>query len=303
MITPMTGPLLRDASSPTDKHDPSLRFLQEDPAQEPERKIPNHTVRSLGDPKSQAAYIGQCGNTASRFAHDLVNIFTAIQGNTELAAFHLPTHSPLQKKLQNILSASHRGHELLEHLLTGMPHQKFFQEELDLSMLVDEVLEIFQATLPSTIRMEKIDRLPSSRMMGNTTQLFRMLSNLLSNAVRAMHGQEEGRLSISLAKVTERDTLISFKARKADYLKLMIRDTGSGMSEDLCARIFSPYFTTHHDGKGIGLGLAIVKEVVTDHDGGVKVESALGKGSAFTVYLPLIPESETQRSQPTSIAS
>ncbi len=303
MITPLTSPLLRDASSPTDKHDPPMRLFQEVPGQEQEGMASSYAFHPLGGQTGQAAHGDQCGNMASRFAHDLVNILTAIQGNTELAAFHLPEHSSLQRYLQNILSASSRGHELLEHLLSGMPHQKLFHKELNLHILVDEVLEVFQATLPSTITIEKIDRLQSTSMMGNPTQLFRMLSNLLSNAVRAMHGQEEGTLSIMLDKVLETDPLPFPTRTKAAYIKLMVRDTGSGMSPDLCGRIFHPYFTTHQDGKGLGLGLAIVKEVVTDHEGIVAVESEVGKGSLFTVYFPVSSGSGAQVSQLNSLAS
>ena len=292
MNTTSARPLLRPSSSPKGKHTPDLRFFREIPNRESKDKPPNHSFPSFGGNTGQPAYREQCGNMASQFAHDLVNILTAIQGNAELTAVHLSRDSSLHRYLQNIQLASSRGHELLEHLLSGMPHRQFFHEEMDLRLLVDEVLEVFRTTLSSAITLEKIDRLPNSRMLGNPTQIFRMLSNLLSNATRSMHSQPEGTLSIILDKVEETDPRPFPTRSTIAYLKLQIQDTGSGMSADLCERIFSPYFTTNQDGKGIGLGLAIVKEVVTDHDGVVTVESELGRGSTFTVFFPVYSESE-----------
>lgn len=238
---------------------------------------------------------------ASRLAHDLGNILTAIQAKTELTTLNRPQHSSLQRYMDNMLAASQRWQDFLEQPLNGLPHQKSFHEALDFRILVDEVLEVFLATLPSTITLEKIDRLPTGKMMGHATQLFRMVSNLLSNAVRARSGQGHGTLTIMLDKVLETDRLRFPNRSGTAYVKLMVRDTGSGMSSNLYEKKFKPYFTTYQDGKGIGL--AIVKEVVTDHDGLVTVESEHQRGSTFTVYFPQYSASQSQAAQSNHLAS
>ena len=118
-----------------------------------------------------------------------------------------------------------------------------------------------------------------------------------------MSGQEHGTLTIILDKVLETDRLPAPKQSGASYLKLMIQDTGSGMSADLCRKIFNPYFTTYQNGKGLGLGLAIVKEVVSDHNGVITVESESERGSTFTVYFPQYPDSSSQVSHSQPLAS
>ena len=280
------GTLLRHSSAPTEKRGPLFPPLQEVPKKTQEETAPSPSLYCLGQYPSMPVQEGQIGNIASRMAHDLTNILTAIQSNTELATLNLPEHSPLQKNLHNILAASQRGQECLEQLLNERPHQNASHEPLDFRILLDEALEIFQATLPSNITLEKISRLPTANIMGHATQLFRMVSNLLSNAVRAMSGQKHGTLTIILDKVLETDRLPTPNRSGIAYWKLMIRDTGFGMSAGLCGRIFDPCFTTCQDGKGLGLGLAIVKEVVTDHDGLITVESKPHCGSLFTVYFP-----------------
>ncbi len=227
----------------------------------------------------------QCENSAPRIAHDLLNILPAIQGHAELAALHSAQPDLFQHNLRSVLSASQRAHELLQHMLRQMPHQDTSLQELDLCIVIEEALDVLKATLPSSIVLETIDHLHVGRMMGDTTQLFRMLSNLLSNAVQAMRKLQQGHLWIILDRVLGPPDPTRIPTRPiSNYLRLIVQDTGKGMPADLCRRIFDPYFSTQDDGKGMGLGLAIVKEVVTAHNGIVTVESDPLSGSKFTVY-------------------
>ncbi len=290
MTTLMNQPLSRRATFSPERHGPSLRLLQTGPAQSQSEEKPHLTASLVKKDSSPTTNREQWGNSVSRIAHDLLNILTAIQGNAELAALSVAQSSSQQKNLQNIFSASQRGYELLGHILQGLPLQEHFSYELDLCVLVDEILELFQATLPSTITLEKIDHLKIGRMVGNSTQLFRMFSNLLTNAIQAMQEQAQGRLTIILDRILESDFLPFRKPVSSSYLRLVVRDTGHGMSVDLCRKIFHPFFTTQQDGTGLGLGLAIVKEVVTDHKGVVTVDSHPQNGTTFTVYFPELQE-------------
>ena len=292
MSTSTTVHLSRRSSSPSEKHAPTLRFFQEVPAQQHEGITPGQSRFSLAKHSVPTAHVDQSGNMASRLAHDLVNILTTIQGNTELIALQLLDLSSQQRCLFNIVSASQRGHQILEQLLSGTPHQHAFLEELDLRVLVEEVLGGLHAVLPATITIKLVDRLPTGKMMGQSTQLFRMLSNLVSNAVRAMDRQKRGTLTIILDLLRQTDPVPFPKRITSSYMRVMVRDTGTGMSADRCREIFTPYFTTHQD--GTGLGLAIVKEVVNDHGGVVTVDSQPGQGSTFAVYLPIYQQVHPQ---------
>ncbi len=237
----------------------------------------------------------QGNNHINRIVHDVVNILTAIQANTDLAVVQVDRPSGLQTYLHHIRSESQRGYELLESMAQKMSGQEMPFHEVDLSTLVDETLERFRKTLPPTITLHKIDGLTFGRMRGQPTQLFRMLNNLLTNAVQAMHGLDRGTLTVMLDQVLETDPLPFQKRVSATYLRLMVRDTGRGMSADLCRRIFNPFFTTQQKAEGHGLGLAIVKEVVTAHDGVVTVESHPQCGSTLTVYFPQYSDVHPQK--------
>ena len=126
--------------------------------------------------------------------------------------------------------------------------------------------------------------------MRDPTQIHQVLLNLCTNAYHAMldHG---GLLHISLVeKKIERNSKDSIlPLEPGDYAKLTIRDTGCGISQDVIERIFEPYFTTKVAGEGTGLGLATVLAIVQKTKGHISVQSEVGKGSAFDLYLPIIP--------------
>ena len=117
-------------------------------------------------------------------------------------------------------------------------------EKLDLRTLVDEVLEGTRTLLPVGMMIERVDRLSTGTMMGHSTQLFRMFSNLVSNAIQAMNGQERGTLTITLEQVSQPDLVPLRKRSSSPYFRVMVQDNGSGISDELCQQIFTPYFTT-----------------------------------------------------------
>ncbi len=254
MSTFTTVHLSRRSSSSSEKHGPTLRFFEEVPAQQQEGITPGQSLFSLTKHSVPTAHVDQSGNMASRPAYDLVSILTTIQGNAELAAVQVPHHSSLQRCVLNIVSASQRGHQILEQLLSDMPHQHAFHEELDLRILVKEVLGGLHAVLPATITIKLVDRLPTGKMMGQSTQLFRMLSNLVSNAVRAMDRQERGTLTIILDLLRQTDPVpfpkritSSYYAR--DGARHRKRNVGRSMPEN--------FHSLLHDSSGrnrVGIG-------------------------------------------------
>ena len=266
-------------------------------------QFPNHTQRIAGglDELTHGMECGdhtpqsiRLGNMVCRIAHDLNNILTALLGHTELATLNRSHDDPSQRHLQKALLAGHRGKELLEQILTFQRGDQQTLHSFELGNIVDEALILFQKELPTTITIKKNDHSHSGKIFGNQTQIYQVVANLISNAVKAMKTQG-GSLHIDIDEINRGDLPATafIPQEPQHFLCLSITDTGPGMTKDILDRIFDPYFTTHPHGEGTGLGLVIAKEVMTNHDGFISVESEPGKGTTFSVYFPTFRESDS----------
>ena len=227
------------------------------------------------------------GKLASTLAHDLNNVLAAMLGYTELASMS-PSHGgPPQRYLQNVLSAGRRGKELIEQILIFQRDDLRTHQPIELKKILDDALVLLHPKIPSCITIHKVDHCGSSIILADSTQIYQVIINLLSNAVNAMKGKG-GLLHIQIEECGEGNQAgtFSLSGESCPYFRLSIKDTGSGMTAEILNRVFDPFFTTHDHGEGTGLGLAIVKEIITSHSGSMTVESTLGEGSTFHVYLP-----------------
>jgi CheY-like chemotaxis protein len=155
--------------------------------------------------------------------------------------------------------------------------------------VVKDCLALLRAGLPSTIEIHQTFDPAAGIVLADSTQLHQVIMNLGVNALQAMEGQR-GRLEISVHQevIEEKAAALHLPLVPGAYCTLRVRDTGCGMSSDVQARIFDPFFTTKDIGEGFGLGLSVVHGIVSNHGGAILVESAPGRGSTFTVYLPRI---------------
>jgi CheY-like chemotaxis protein len=146
---------------------------------------------------------------------------------------------------------------------------------------------LLRAGLPFTIEIHRTFDPAAGMVLADPTQLLQVIMNLSVNALQAMEGQR-GRLEIFVRQevVGEKFAALHPPLVPGSYCTLAVRDTGCGISPDVQARMFDPFFTTKDIGKGSGLGLSVVHGIVSNHGGAILVESAPGKGSTFTVYLP-----------------
>ena len=230
------------------------------------------------------------GKTAVMTAHDLNNLLTVIQGSIELAELASPAPTR-QKHLQNAINGIHRGAQLLEQLLIGSNEEDYSHQLLSMSSLVDETIELLSATLSPSITIEKIDRSRSSLIRGNATQIYQLISNLIVNAVKVMTTQKSGIITVRIEEVEEKYS-DGTQSVVSPYLRLSVCDSGPGISHEIRDRIFDPFFfgSGHH--AGTGLGLTIANDIVKKHEGCIAVESQLGEGSTFHVYLPIVRDSK-----------
>jgi PAS domain S-box-containing protein len=236
----------------------------------------------------QAQKMEALGTMAGGIAHDFNNILAAVIGFTELLHDHVPEGGREARHTERVLEAALRGRDLVRQMLTFSRRTEQERKPLQLSSIVKESVRLLRASIPTTISIRTSVKSESGVILGDPVQIQQVLMNLATNAAYAMR-EKGGVLDIELS-----DFNISSSGRDPHgvepglYMKLLVRDTGTGMAPDIIEKIFDPFFTTKGVGEGTGLGLSVVLGIVRQSNGYIFAESELGKGSVFTVYFPKI---------------
>jgi PAS domain S-box-containing protein len=232
------------------------------------------------------------GNLAGGIAHDFNNILSAIIGYTELSLEDVEKGTHMEDQLQKVYMAGNRAKDLVKQILAFARQSGEEIKPMRVDNITKEVLKFLRSSIPTTIEInQEIDS--ESLIMGNATQVHQVLMNLCTNAAHAME-DAGGMLQVGLKDVLIDDGF-HVKGRElkpGDYLKLTVSDTGTGIAPEIMETIFDPYFTTKGPGEGSGLGLAMVHGIVETYGGTVSVESVLGKGTVFSIYLPVAEKLE-----------
>ena len=251
--------------------------------------------RALERQLRHAQKLDAVGTLAGGIAHDFNNILTAIIGYTELASIEAPAGSKQSINLANVLKAADRARNLVRQILTFSRRGEQALQPVQLTPLIKETLKLLRAAIPTTIEIKTAFSATRDSVLGDPTQLHQMLMNLCINAADAMAGKL-GTLTVEVSEnpKLDADHAAALGLKHQAHVVLSVADTGCGMPEDILDRIFDPFFTTKEEGKGTGLGLSVVHGIVKNHNGAITVESSLGKGTRFTVYLPLFAEQEAQ---------
>lgn len=177
----------------------------------------------------------------------------------------------------------------MEHwqILTFSHQSEYEKKPLKLRSIIIEVLDLIRVSIPPSIDIKK-DLQSHSHVLADQTQIHQVIMNLCTNACYAMK-ENGGTLGITLADVDifPEDQGASGELSPGRYVMLTIQDTGCGIRPELIEKIFDPYFTTKEKDKGTGLGLSVVHGIVAKSKGHIAINSQLGKGSEFSVYLPL----------------
>ena len=242
----------------------------------------------------QAQKMEAIGTLAGGIAHDFNNILTAMIGYTEIARLHISGNGRAADSLGKILNAGERAKDLVGRILSFCRQSEREMRPTPIVPLVEEVLHLLRASLPTTIRIEAHIGAEAWRVNADPIQIHQMLMNLCTNAKQAMQ-TGGGALTIKM----EPETLASFSApgfpelSPGRYLHLSVSDTGCGIPPEMMDRIFDPYFTTKGKGEGTGLGLSMVHGIIARHAGSIRVESTPGEGTRFSIYLPLTEEEPT----------
>lgn len=244
----------------------------------------------------QAQRMEALGTLAGGIAHDFNNILSAIMGYTELTQRSCPEDPKVQSYLSNLHEASTRAKNLVQQILSFSRQGNSEMHPIDISRVINEALRMIRVSIPTTIEISQ-NILPNpGTVYANETQIHQVIMNLCANSCHAME-EAGGSLEIELipAIISSEDFSNYPDLNPGHYLKLMVSDTGHGISPGQMQKIFDPYFTTKQAGKGSGLGLSTVHGIVKDHGGIIQVYSEIDKGTTFQIFLPLA-KVEEQRS-------
>ena len=230
------------------------------------------------------------GTLAGGIAHDFNNILGAILGYGELAHQHSAQGTPVRRYLDNVMHATGRARALVDRILGFSRSGLGERVPVNVQSVIEETLELLQASLPQGIRVEKWLEAGNAAVIGDATHLHQVAMNLFTNALQAMeHG---GLLRVALERVglSERLSLARGTIAPGPYVRLSVQDTGSGIPAAVLERIFDPFFTTKGVGEGTGLGLSLVHGIVTDLGGAIDVKTRAGDGTTFQIWLPTAGE-------------
>jgi two-component system, cell cycle sensor histidine kinase and response regulator CckA len=247
----------------------------------------------------EAQKLESIGLLAGGIAHDFNNLLTGIIGNASLAVEELPRGRRARRLMEEVIAAGSRAADLTRQILAYAGKGSLALESFSISDAVHEILELIQASIPPNVLLELHleEELPA--IYADPSQIQQVAMNLLMNAAEAIEGYGVVRLAtgcrnLSADELSVADGLAHLKPGK--YVYLQVKDTGTGMQEQVKARIFDPFFTTKFTGRG--LGLPAVAGIVRAHHGGIHVETAPKAGSTFHIYLPVADEQPQEQVPP-----
>lgn len=244
----------------------------------------------------QAHKMEAIGTLAGGIAHDFNNILAPVIGYTELALDEIEKGTPLEEYLQEIYTAGKRAKELVKQILIFARQTDGESKPTRVGSIAKEALKLLRSSIPATIDIRhNIES--DSLVMGNATEIHQIFMNLCTNAAHAMENNG-GVLEVGLTDVTLGTDFTGSRTdlEPGDYLKLVVSDTGTGIPSAVIDSIFEPYFTTKAPNEGTGIGLSTVHGIVKNYGGEIEVESESGKGTVFTLYLPVTKKYSQDRS-------
>jgi len=254
-----------------------------------ERKAAEKSAQEMRDERYQSQKLEALGNLARGIAHDFNNALFPIIGLIETTRMNLPDGSPEARNLDIVRSSAQHASDLVRQILTFARQETHEFQPSDLIRLVRDACTFLRAGLPANIQIQEQMENREIYIMADPTQIHQVLVNLGINARDAMEGQD-GTITISVfdreAKAAPGKSFM--EPISQPYVSISVANTGPGMDAETLERIFEPFFTTKEEGVGTGLGLSVVHGIVSAHNGAIEVATDPGKGTTFTVHLPIL---------------
>ncbi|MFC1553600.1 PAS domain S-box protein [candidate division KSB1 bacterium] len=236
----------------------------------------------------QAQKMESIGRLAGGIAHDFNNILTSIMGYSELLKMKFSDEGTIEGQAASvILKGTERAAHLTKQLLGFARSGKFEQKPLNLNNIIQDTLKVAEKIFEKKIILKEDYQKDLNNIIGDSNQLDQVLTNLFINAKDAM--PDGGELFIKTENILINESYEEYYSEmiNGDYIKILVKDTGTGISKDNMDHIFEPFYTTKEKGKGTGLGLASVYGIVKNHAGYIYCQSVPGKGTEFSLYFPI----------------
>lgn len=266
-----------------------LKIFASRAAAELERRHLQAARAALEGKVQEAQRLESLGSMARGVAHDFNNLLLGVIGNADLALRSVAEGSPVADRLSRISTSARRAAELTRQLLTYAGQGKSETEPLDLAQLIQEMVRLLEVSISPKISVEySLDSgLPA--VEGDVGQIRQIVMNLVLNAAEAI-GDDEGTIAVSAGASTidegdEASDDWTAPPQPGEYVRVDVADSGSGMDEETQARVFDPFFSTKFGGRG--LGLPVVLGILRSHGGALRMKSAPGVGSTFSILLPV----------------
>src|SRR5271157_437923 len=246
--------------------------------------------RQLEEQLRQSQKMDAVGRLAGGVAHDFNNLLMVINGYTEVLLEQLEKGSAMHHKVQSIQQAADRAATLTRQLLAFSRKQLLELKVVDVNTVIGDMERLLRPLIGENIELVTRLSTETRHTRADAGQLEQVIMNLVVNAKDAM--PEGGKLTLQSSDVTVRQNFSEHRfIQPGRYAVISVTDTGHGMDKETQSRIFEPFFTTKEKGKGTGLGLSTVYGIVKQSNGYVFVQSELGAGTTFYVYLPQVEDS------------
>jgi signal transduction histidine kinase len=233
------------------------------------------------------------GTLAGGIAHDFNNILSSVIGFTELCLLDVDKGSLLESNMLEVYRAGMRARDLVQQILTFSRKDESHVQPTQVSAIAEEASKLIRSIIPVSIDIRlQVDS--EALVMADPTQIHQIFMNLFTNAAQAMEN-DGGELTIHITQAHLDRSFTSMHGRfmPGEFLKITVADTGTGIAQEKLEKIFDPYFTTKGRGEGTGLGLSVVHGIVQACNGEIEVESEIGQGTTFTIYLPVAVQETT----------
>ena len=260
-----------------------------------EKRRQQDKIRQLEQFTEQSQRMETVGRLAGGIAHDFNNLLTVINVLAEFAIGDLKSEDPIRADIESILDAGKRAATLTQQLLAFSRKQVLTPKVLDLNESIRSINSMLGRILGEDIIVQTVLADDLGRVNADPGQLDQVLMNLAVNARDVMN--KGGKLTIRTVNVniTEQYASTHPNTEAGQYVMFSVADSGEGMSPEVMAKIFEPFYSTKEKGRGTGLGLAMVYGIVIQSKGDITVQSEPGQGTTFEVYLPRVEDPMSER--------
>ena len=235
----------------------------------------------------QVRKLDAVGQLAGGVAHNLNSVLTVIKGYTAILLQHPDLPLDMVEPLQLMASATDRAARLTRQLLAYSRRLIMRTQRLNLNDLIGNFTPTLRLVMGQDISVQILPKTDAIQIDADLSMIEQMILNLANNARDAMNGHGQLRLSVETVNIGLAETQHNPEARMGRFICLSLADTGPGMDKNTLDHLFEPFYTTKDVGEGIGMGLATVYGMVKQHHGWIEVNSVVGKGTQFEIFLPV----------------